>query len=165
MPFKYKLYSLVCYLTLLVMAILFLDIFYQFSRPEITITKPALTLTVLFFFFGSYFALPIFGLNLLKSMNGHSGIKNSTVIFLRIVVFIQVIFQAIGIYGSPEIFRMIIGLLKNHFRFYPFNTSEVIVQLLGIPLLIFSLYLEIVTFLVVKEVKNKQHAIVDELGL
>jgi len=165
MPLKYKLYSLVCYLSILVTAVLLVDIIYELSRPEVTIQNPAFSLAVLVFFFGSYFALPIFGLNLLKSISSRSGVRNSAVIFLRIAVFIQLIFQAIGVYNSPETFRMIIDLLKNHFRFYPSSTSDVMVQLLGIPLMIFALYLEIFTFLLVKEVKRKQHSIIDELGL
>jgi len=164
MPLKYKLYSLVCYLTILVTAIIFIDIVYELSSPRISFQNPMMSLALLTLFFGSYFALPIFGLNLLRSVNSHSGIRNFTVIILRIIVFIQAIFQIIIVYNSPEIFRRIVYLFKNHFRFYSYSTVDMVIQLLGIPLVIFGLYLEIFTFLLVKEVKREQHTIIDELG-
>ena|ERR1041385_5881272 len=163
MPLKYKLYSLVCYLTILITAVLLIDIVYEFSEARVTF--PLMSLAILVLFFGSYFGLPVFGLNLLRSVNSHSGIKNSAVVFLRIIVLIQAIFQIIIAYNSPEIFQRIVYLFRNHFRFYRFSTADLMIQLLGIPLVILSLYLEIFTFLLVKEIKRKGHAIIDELGL
>ncbi len=124
-----------------------------------------MSLAILVLFFGSYFALPIFGLNLLKSVNSHNGIRNSAVILLRIIVLIQAIFQIIIAYNSPETFRRIVYLFKNHFTFYPFSTADMMIQLLGIPLVIFGLYLEIFTFMLVKKIKKQQHSIIEELGL
>ena len=162
MPFKYNLYNIICYLLLAATAILFIDLVYELSKPHVT--SPAWGMLIFLVFFACYFTFPVLGIGLIKTLHSNEDVTRSKLILIRVVFFVQIIFQGFLIYNSPEIVEEIIRYSKRSSFSFGFDQRGIMMEALFLFLGLMTLYLEIFTFPLVKLVKNNYLSILQQIN-
>ena len=164
MPFPYKLYETVCWLVILVTGALFFDLVYELSQPHVIVQSPVLSFITLFLFFAGYFALPFLGLSLVKSLRFDQDTSYSKLTFIRIVFFVQFIFQIFIAYNAIGTIKKIMFLFKSHFKFYPYDAKDDLLEIAAIILGLLTVYLEIFTFPLIKAIKKNYVSKMEEIN-
>ena len=166
MPFKFKLYNILCYATILLTAAMFLDLCYSLTRDDV-VGGPFWGFLLLILFFICYFSLPVIGISMVKAYNAKQDISHSKLVFLRIIFFIQICFQLFILYNLPETIRDIRLLFDPHSPFYGFRLEGPIMEILLNVICLFTIYLEIFSFPLVKLLRTNYLSLLkqlDEMG-
>jgi hypothetical protein len=139
------------------------DAIYEISIEPVTIKDELVGITILSLFFGTYFAHAVLGLKVLKCLTSNQDISRNKIIAIRIIFFLQVIFQAFLFYNSVYIIERLIDLLQRR-QFYLFYYQDLVIGIAAILLGIFTLYLEIFTFPLIKAARKKYRLFLDEIS-
>lgn len=143
---------------------LLIDIVYELSQPHVIMQSPVLSIMTLILFFASYFAFPFLGLGLLKSLRSDHDVSNSKLISVRIVFFVQLIFQIFIAYNAIETIKKIMFLFKTGFKFYSYYEKDTLLEVAGIILGLLTVYLEIFTFPLIGAVKKNYASIMEQIN-
>ena len=161
MPLKFKIYKTFCYLVIALLAVLFIDLVFELTRDGITLSGPWWGLLLIVLFFVSYFMLPVLGIGFINDLNNNQEITKWKITLFWINFPIQLIFQLFIFYNTIDALQSWIELIYsgNYFSY-----RDLIPVGIGTLACILTIYLEIFSIPLIRQVKKNQRAILEQLN-
>ena len=161
MPFKFRLYHSICWLLIAVTAAVFFNLVYELTRPGVT--SPAWGVLLLMLFVGCYFMFPALGLSLIHVFRANHQITRAKILHIRIIFFLQIIFQGLLAYSSIEMVDDIVRFSKRDALDYSNIGRGILMESLVIIMFILTIYLEIFTFPLIKFIRNYYKSLLEQI--